>query len=93
MEYEIQISRDALKSLKSLPIPQRRKIADKIDFLKVNPFPTKAQKLQNQENIWRIRSVNYRIAYTVRKNKLLILILYVGHRKDFYEILKRKFGN
>jgi len=67
MEYELKISTDALKSLKSLPNPERRKIADKIELLKNDPYPVKATKIQKQGDIWRVRAGNYRVAYTVRK--------------------------
>jgi mRNA-degrading endonuclease RelE of RelBE toxin-antitoxin system len=42
-----------------------------------------------KEAIWRIRSGSYRVAYTVQRNVLHILILRIADRKDFYRHFKR----
>jgi len=48
-----------------------------------------AQQTEGQEAIWHIRSGNYRIAYTVHRNVLRILVLRIGDRKDFYRHFNR----
>lgn len=89
MAYRIEIDRQALKALAALPRKIQRQIAKRIDSLAQDPFPPDAQQIKGQEAIWRIRSGNYRIAYTVRQNVLCILILHVGDRKDFYRHFNR----
>lgn len=89
MKYRIEIDRQALKNLKALPKPVIARIGKKIDGLKHNPYPAGAVKLTGQNNIWRIRVGDYRIAYAVFKNKLVIWVVHIGDRKDFYEYFKR----
>jgi mRNA interferase RelE/StbE len=89
MDYKVEIDRRALKILRSLSKSLKKQIRDKIDSLKKNPYPANAIKIQSQEGIWRVRTGNYRIAYTVIENRLLILVVYIGDRKDFYSYFKR----
>ena len=89
MTYRIEIDRRALKALAALPRKVRRQIATRIDSLAEEPFPPDAQQLKGQEDIWRIRSGSYRIAYTVRQKVLCVLVLRVGDRKDFYRHFNR----
>ena len=55
-----------------------------LDALASQPFPPGVKKLINQENVFRVRVGDYRILYQVEADKLLILVLRVGHRKDVY---------
>ncbi len=58
-----------------------------IEDLADDPYPEGAKKLIGAE-IYRIRSGDYRIAYIVRARKLIVLILKVGNRKEFYDRIK-----
>jgi len=89
MAYRIEIDRQALKVLATLPKKVQHQIATRIDSLADEPFPPDAQQTEGQQAIWRIRSGSYRIAYTVRQNVLLILVLRIGDRKDFYRHFNR----
>ncbi|UCD52008.1 MAG: type II toxin-antitoxin system RelE/ParE family toxin [Phycisphaerales bacterium] len=89
MAYRIEIDRQALKALAALPKKVQRQVAARIDALAEDPFPSDAQQIKGQDDIWRIRSGSYRIAYTVRQNILCILVLRVGDRKDFYRHFNR----
>ena len=89
MTYRIEIDRQALKAMACLPKKIKRQIAERIDSLAGNPFPPDAEQIKGQFYIWRIRFGSYRIAYTVQKNILRILVLRVGDRKDFYRYFDR----
>jgi mRNA interferase RelE/StbE len=88
MKYRVQIDRQALKYLHDLPKKVQRQIAAGIDALAEDPFPSGACAIAGQNDIWRIRSGGYRIAYSVRNEVLLILIIRIGDRKDFYRYFK-----
>ena len=50
-----------------------------------NPFPKGSLKLEpKSENLYRIRSGNYRIIYSVDNDILRVLVLKIGDRKDIY---------
>ena len=89
MSYRIEIDRQAVKAMAGLPKKVQRQIAERIDSLADNPFPPDAEQIKGQTDIWRIRSGEYRIAYTVRRKVLYILVLRVGARRDFYRYFDR----
>jgi len=84
VKYTIEIERLAKDFLASLSLKKRRQVGKKIDLLGDNPRPPTAKKIKGCQNIWRIRSGDFRIAYTVKHDKLLVLVIHIGDRKDFY---------
>lgn len=40
--------------------------------------------MAGDENLWRIRVGTYRIVYEIHDDRLIILVLRVGHRRDVY---------
>ncbi len=89
MTYRLEIDRQALKVLAALPKKVQRQIAERIDSLAEEPFPPDAQQIKGQVDIWRIRSGSYRIAYTVHKNVLRLLVVRIGDRQEFYRHFDR----
>ena len=89
MKYQIEIDRQAVKAMGCLPMNVKRQIGRRIESLANDPFPADAEQIKGQTAIWRIRSGDYRIAYTVRKNVLIILVLRIGNRRDFYRYFDR----
>ena len=64
----------------------RAQIAKKAKLLIVDPHPPGCKKLagmkHGEEDVWRIRSGDYRILYVVRE--IEVVILDIGNRKDVY---------
>jgi mRNA interferase RelE/StbE len=89
MKYRIVIDRKALGYLESLPKKFQHRIAAKIDLLADNPFPSSCKKLLNTD-FYRIRSGNYRIIYSVSRQKITVFIVRIGDRKDTYKKLPRE---
>lgn len=81
--YQISISNQATKTLKNLPNYILVQILKKIEDLKSNPRPTHCKKLKDRD-AYRIRINNYRVIYNINDNKLLILVIAIGHRKNIY---------
>ena len=84
MTYSIDFRPSALKALRKLPKSVRIRVAETLNSLASQPFPSGVKKLINEENVFRVRVGDYRIVYQVISDKLLILVLRVGHRKDIY---------
>jgi mRNA interferase RelE/StbE len=84
MIYRIIISPTALKYLKSLPQNVKQRINDKILALAKNPRPAGAKALQGMKGLLRVRIGDYRVIYKVEHDRLLILIVKIGHRSDIY---------
>ena len=91
MKYSVQFSPAAERELRKLSPKlnkrDKRQLAKCIEDLADDPYPEGSKKLIGAE-IYRLRSGNYRIAYTVRARKLIVLILKVSNRKEFYKRIK-----
>lgn len=61
----------------------RRRIASKIQQLASNPRPTGTEKLSGQEK-YRLRQGDYRVLYSVDDDRLTVVIVKIGHRRDVY---------
>ena len=83
--YEIQIAKSVLKTLKTLPAIDVKKIISTIQALALDPFPNGCRKISGEQSTYRVRQGNYRVIYEIEDHKMLILILKVGHRKDVYK--------
>ncbi len=85
MKYEVEISENAEKSLEKVPKKDRLKIIEKIDALEQDPMPLGSIKLQcHKEALYRIRSGDYRVIYSIKKDILLVLVVEIGHRREVY---------
>ena len=82
--YSIEISRTAEKQLKKLPKDEQQRVATAITALGLDPYPQGSRKLMGYDDVFRIRIGRYRVLYSVSAQKLLIIILKIGHRKDVY---------
>jgi len=81
--YKILIKPSAVKELNEIPKRELSKITDRISSLSTDPHPSGCEKLAAQ-NTYRIRQGSYRIIYTIEDDKLIILVIKVGHRRDVY---------
>ncbi|MEO8511790.1 MAG: type II toxin-antitoxin system RelE/ParE family toxin [Chloroflexota bacterium] len=61
----------------------RRRIATALDRL-AQDARRNAVKLRGSDNVWRVRVGNHRILYEVYDDRLLILVIRIGHRRDVY---------
>ncbi|MCK5580621.1 MAG: type II toxin-antitoxin system RelE/ParE family toxin [Candidatus Omnitrophica bacterium] len=84
MTYNIEVKKSVLKVLKKIPREDQIHIAKTIKGLADDPRPAYCLKLAGSA-YYRIRCGNYRIIYDVQDDKLIIIILKVGHRKDIYK--------
>jgi mRNA interferase RelE/StbE len=83
--YQLRIKKSAEKELAKLPVHIILQIKEDVLALSNNPFPANYKKLKGHSNLYRIRSGDYRIIYTIHQDILTIEILKIGHRKDVYK--------
>lgn len=84
MTYNIELSHHAHKALKNIPRADLKKIGNKIEKLKKNPLPSGCEKLEGNDDLYRIRSGDYRIIYQIFNKKLIIFVIKIGHRREVY---------
>ena len=84
MTYTIEFSRAAEKQLADIQRGDQKKIAQRIEKLISNPFPSGYEKLKGSDDLYRVRQGDYRIIYNILEKKLIILIVKIGHRREIY---------
>jgi mRNA interferase RelE/StbE len=81
--YTVEILRSAQKQLAKVDRQDRTRIITAIRELAQNPRPLGSKKLSGRD-AWRIRVGAYRAIYEVHDDRLLVLVITIGHRKDVY---------
>jgi mRNA interferase RelE/StbE len=82
--YTIEFTRRAEKDFRAFPPEIRRRLAPKIDALKQNPRPRGVKSLEGPDGILRMRVGDYRILYQVLDDRLVVLLVKIGHRREIY---------
>jgi mRNA interferase RelE/StbE len=82
--YTVKLSRLAQKQLDKLPDAATERIATKLFELATDPRPSGVKKLKGQEG-YRIRVGDYRVLYSIFDAVLLVEIVKVGQRGNFYD--------
>ncbi len=85
MEYSIEFRSVVLKSLKRFPKRDLVRIKKKIEELGRNLPEPNTTKMKGNNSFHKIRTGDYRIIYEIHNDKVVILIVKVGHRKDVYK--------
>ena len=83
IKYEVEFKSAAKKSLEKLPKKIQKRIQGVITVLETNPLPPIAEKLKGRD-AYRIRVSDYRIIYSIENNKLLVVVVSIGHRREIY---------
>jgi len=84
MTYRITLAPAAARQLRKLEPPVRRRIQAALELLAVDPRPPAATQLVGGAGEWRVRTGDYRIVYDIEDEQLLVLVLWVGHRREIY---------
>jgi mRNA interferase RelE/StbE len=85
MTYRIQVAPAAVRQLRKLDAPARRRVQAAIELLADQPRPSGAKKLVGGNGEWRVRTGEYRIIYGIHDDFLLVLVVAIGHRRDIYQ--------
>jgi mRNA interferase RelE/StbE len=84
MAYCVEIGPAAERQFKKLDITMARRLRDAINKLGANPRPPNSVMLSGPERNWRIRVGNYRVIYEIHDDRLVVLVIQVGHRREVY---------
>lgn len=86
-DYRVELSRTAAKTLKKMDSAARRQVVAALAKLAREPRPKGFTMLKGVRGVLRIRVGDYRIIYEVHDNRLVVLVLTIGHRRDVYRDL------
>jgi len=86
--YKIKIAETVADFIRKQTKKNQRQIMNKISSLAQDPHG-KGNRIKSKPEFFKIRSGNFRIAYMVKERQVIVLVLRVGHRKDFYRYFER----
>jgi mRNA interferase RelE/StbE len=87
MRYSIEFAPRAQRDFDKFDQELRVRIARELDRLAENPFRPGTKALKEYEGARRARVGDYRIIYRVINQRVLVLILHIGHRREVYRSL------
>ena len=92
MTYEVQLRGSTARDLRQLPPQQADLILTRVEDLGREPRPAASKELHGDlRGLRSLRVGDYRVAYTVRDNSHVVEVWQVGHRRAFYERLRRQW--
>lgn len=86
--YKVTLLSSARKNLRKIPFQDQLKILKKLDLLKENQELLNIKKLKGFQELYRIRSGDYRIIYKKDSTNLAFIIAVICHRQEVYKLLK-----
>jgi len=84
MAYRVEFTARAAKEMANLTAAAQKRIAARIDALAIDPRPPVSRKLQGAEDLYRVRTGDYRVIYQVQDRLLVVTVIRIGHRRDVY---------
>ncbi len=87
--YHVEFTRPALKEFHDLPRRVQERIGPRIGALAENPRPHGVEKLEGEEDLYRIRVGDYRVVFAIHDDRLIVVVVRVANRRDAY----RRRGN
>jgi mRNA interferase RelE/StbE len=85
MTYEVQVARSAVRQLRTLDMPARRRVQAVVELLREEPRPPNARTLVGSSQTWRVRTGDLRVLYEIHDRRLVVLVVAVGHRREVYQ--------
>ena len=61
-----------------------QRLREALNALEANPRPVNCVKLQGQDELYRVRVGDYRIIYQIQDQRLIVLVVQIGHRRQIY---------
>ena len=84
MGYSLLFAKSAQRQFDKLPRLAQQRLGEAIERLANNPLPPGVVKLSGEERLYRIRVGDYRAVYHLQDERLVILVIKVGHRREVY---------
>jgi mRNA interferase RelE/StbE len=84
MRYTVEFTTSAAREFRALDRQLQRRVSAKIADLVEDPIPLGARKFQGADDHWRIRVGDYRVIYRIERQRVVIVIVRIGHRREVY---------
>ena len=84
--YSIEFVKSARKEFERLPVKIRERVTEALRLLAQNPYSEliKAKKMKGADDLFRIRLGDYRVIYEIRNERLIVVVVKIGNRREVY---------
>jgi mRNA interferase RelE/StbE len=82
--WSVEFSTAARRAFAKVDPSVKRRITSAIEELRHDPRPASAKRLVGRADYWRIRVGAYRVVYALEDDRLVILVVTLGHRRSVY---------
>ncbi len=89
--YKILFAASASRLFKKLPNNIQKDVLLKLKQLVSVEHSLDTKKLEGYPNFFRLKCGKYRVVYEPIHNKIIIYVLYLGHRREIYKEFKNYF--
>ncbi len=87
MSYKVLLHPKAARFLKKADASLRDQVKQCLRELENSP-ERRGERLK-QSQFWRVRVSDYRAIYEIDRERKMVIILFIGHRKDVYDDFSR----
>jgi mRNA interferase RelE/StbE len=84
MKFSVRLDHRTCKALDRLPGDVRNHVVRKLKALEDDPRPPGCVKLAGAEDLYRVRTGDWRIVYAIRDRELVVVVIRIGHRREVY---------
>lgn len=82
--YKVEYAKGVLKDLKSLSKDLQKKSLHIVEKILAQDPQAGKPLTGSYKGLWKFRMGDYRIIYSIEKERLVIFVLRIRHRKDVY---------
>ncbi len=82
-KFEITYRPSVAKDTVGIASHDLKRILEKINLLAEDPRPPGSTELSGKD-YYRIRQGDYRIVYEIVENRLVVVVIKIGHRREVY---------
>ena len=83
--YEVEFSKKAEKQFLKLEQIHKERIASALERIRIRPEPFLTKLVGNDS--YRLKVGDYRVIIDLYRDKLIVLVVNIGHRKNVYDRL------
>jgi mRNA interferase RelE/StbE len=92
-KYTIAFKPSAKKDFERLPKKERQSASARIGSLADNPRPHWAKMTKGDlRGLWNFRVGDYRVAYRIEDDRLVVLVVAAGNWKEIYDVIQGMRG-
>jgi mRNA interferase RelE/StbE len=87
MVFTVEFRPSVWKNIKNVPKKDLAKLKGNIEEISLNLPDFTVTKMNGNNDFHKIRCGNYRIIYEIHEDRLVVLVVKIGHRRDVYRNL------